>query len=117
MKKLSILILALFYIGMANVNAQTNYQPATNVTAVEEVQTDSIVETESTQEPEDASNKKKSINFNKTNNYTKSNNYGGGSKAAAFVVPPSDICRLLNLSDEQCQLLWGEAVKKRKLYY
>ena len=90
MKKLSILMLALLYIGIANVTAQTNYQPATNVTAVEEVQTDSIVETESTQEPEDASNKKRSINFNKTNNYTRANNYGGGSKKEEAVLPVTE---------------------------
>ncbi len=81
-------MLALLYIGIANVNAQT--ATTKNVTAVEEVQTDSIVETESTQKPEDASNKKRSINFNKTNNYTRANNYGGGSKKEEAVLPVTE---------------------------
>jgi hypothetical protein len=102
MKKLSILLLAVFFIGIANVNAQTD-ATAKTVTTVKEVKSNDVVKTECTKEQKEAckkdaskccKNKRKSCCKDKGKsscskskkgsfNFNKSNNYGGGTSSCS----------------------------------
>ena len=86
MKKISIILLAVFFIGIANVNAQTDVTTETPV-AIEEVQSEDVAKTTCTKAQKEAckkdaskcckkksksscsKSKKGSFNFDKSNNY------------------------------------------------
>jgi hypothetical protein len=86
MKKLSIVLLAVFFIGIANVNAQTDVTTETPV-AIEEVQSEDVAKTTCTKAQKEAckkdaskcckkksksscsKSKEGSFNFNKSNSY------------------------------------------------
>ena len=100
MKKLSILLLAVFYIGIANVNAQTDAttETITSVEEVQEVKKDCpFTKTEDGKlictktgkicDPASCKNKSKCCKGKKSKkgsfNFTKSNNYGGGKSSCS----------------------------------
>ena len=103
MKKLSILLLAVFFIGITNISAQADITTEA-VIAIEEVQTEDVVKTECTKEQREAckkdaskccKNKRKSscskskggsFNFNKTNNY-------GGEKSSCSKKAKKGCCK------------------------
>ena len=100
MKKLSIVLLAVFFIGIANISAQTD-TPTETVIAVEEVQEVKkdcpFTKTEDGKlictktgkicDPASCKNKSKCCKGKKSKqgsfNFTKSNNYGGGKSSCS----------------------------------
>ena len=112
MKKISIVLLAIFFIGIANVNAQTDATKET-VLAVEEVQSEDVAKTTCTKAQKEAckkdaskcckkksksscsKSKEGSFNFNKSNNY-------GDEKSSCSKKAKKGCCKKVTKCGDDC---------------